>query len=279
MSLLTGSVSAARFRVPLSSRPPIINFDSRPFIAIAPGSEVRESVGFLPFEPGAEYEIPQGVAFRVRRDTLRPDPTLVRERLAQLIAADTEALGHAPSRKERAKLKQIAEEELIVAASPRSSIVECAIQGEMLWIGSASDSAVDRVVGLLRAVGVDAEPVMPEFDAQVLVAELLGDREIAIEPVNGLVNLESADTKVTLRGEINSELVSLLNAGYSIRAARLVSGDTTYTFDAATYRVSSARIERSILPHWSERLDQRLAWIGDLFADLDEKFHSIGGKK
>lgn len=278
MGLLSGKASAARFMI--GDRPGEIDFEARPFIAIAPGSEVRESIGFLPFEPGAEYEIPQGYAFRVRRDVLRPDPTLVKERLGQLLAAEMEQTGELfVASKTRRKLKQLADEELIVSASPRSSIVECAIQGETLWIGSASDSAVDRVVGLLRAVGVDAEPVMPEFDAQALTAKLLGDREITIEPVNGLVKLESADTKATLRGEVNSELVSLLDAGYSIRAARLISGDTSYTFDAVTYRVSSARIERSILPHWSERLDQRLAWLGDLFADLDEKFHSIGSKK
>lgn len=282
MGLLSGKVSAARFMI--GDRPSEIDFEARPFMAIAPGSEVRESIGFLPFEPGADYEIPQGYAFRVRRDVLRPDPTLVKERLGQLLAAEMEQTGELfVASKTRRKLKQLAEEELIVSASPRSSIVECAIQGDTLWIGSAGNAAVDRVVGLLRSIGVEATPVLPlgvsaESAPADLLAKLLGDRELTFEPINGFAKLDNGDATVTLRGEIVGQVVKLLDYGYFIRAAKLVSGDTTMVFDAVTCRISSVRLERSVLAHWSERLDQRLAWLSDVFDGIDQKFQQIGSK-
>ena len=94
MGLLSGAVAATRFGV--VARPTEIDFDSAAFREITPGSEVRRRVGFLPFEPGAPYEVGAArFAFRVRVDTVKPDPTAVRERVRGLIQAELEATGSA----------------------------------------------------------------------------------------------------------------------------------------------------------------------------------------
>ena len=70
MGLLSGAASVTRFNLPV--RPQEIDFEAAAFRAIAPGSEVRESVGFVPVEPEAEYAVGAGRwAFRVRVDRLR----------------------------------------------------------------------------------------------------------------------------------------------------------------------------------------------------------------
>ena len=93
MGLLSGTASVTRFAV--GQRPVEPDFERWAFEEIQPGAEVRERVGFVPFEPGAVYRIGhERWAFRVRCDVVRPDGGAVRERLAQLVATEKEQTGY-----------------------------------------------------------------------------------------------------------------------------------------------------------------------------------------
>ena len=76
MGLLSGTVSVTRFNVAVPQEGP--DFERARFWAIEPGSEVRERMGFVPFEIDAPYEVAKGrYVFRVRIDRVRADPTAV----------------------------------------------------------------------------------------------------------------------------------------------------------------------------------------------------------
>ena len=119
MGLLTGSISISRFNV--LAKPAELDFEPAAFREIMPGSQVRESVGFVPFEPEAPYEVgAQRWAFRVRIDRLKADPTGVRERLKQLVKTEMEQSGLPfVGSKKRKELRHLAEEELLVRAGAR----------------------------------------------------------------------------------------------------------------------------------------------------------------
>ena len=92
MGLLSGAASVTRFNLP--TRPQEIDFEPAAFRAIAPGSEVRESVGIVPFEPGEDYQVGAGRwAFRVRIDTLKADPAKALSRAYDMVLNGTELGG------------------------------------------------------------------------------------------------------------------------------------------------------------------------------------------
>src|SRR4029077_2306949 len=97
------------------------------FWEIEPGSEVRERMGFVPFELEAPWEVAKGrYVFRVRIDKVRPDPTAVKERIRELVKAEMEATGKTfVGAKTRKKLKELAEAEQCMRQAPRSKIIEC----------------------------------------------------------------------------------------------------------------------------------------------------------
>ena len=92
MGLLSGTVAVTRFNVVVPPEGP--DFERARFWEIEPGSEVRERMGFVPFELDATYEAAQGrYVFRVRVDRIRPDATAVKERLRELMKTEMEATG------------------------------------------------------------------------------------------------------------------------------------------------------------------------------------------
>ena len=296
MGLLSGAASVTRFNLPV--RPQEIDFDEAAFRAIAPGSEVRESVGFVPVEPEADYRVGAARwAFRVRVDRLRADPTTVRERVKQLVAAELEATG-APfvGPKKRRQLKNLAEEELIVQSTPRSKIIECAIDGDVLYVASTAKGQLGQVVTLLRRVGVTADPKAPWVDRQdpdpdsdliemrepgesVLgcrfLNALLGDRLLTFEPVSGRVVLQTRQAKVTLAGEVLPDLLRYAERGAEILSAKLTTGEVTFRLDGPTWRVSSLRVETDRHEHWIGLLDERLEKIAAVYELLDGKYADL----
>ena len=160
MGLLTGSASVTRCIA--TSRPDNPEFDDFAFEEILPGSTVRERVGFLPFEPGAQYQIGQHRwAFRVRIDTLKPDGTAVQEHLKELIRAEKEATGtpFIHPRKRRT-LKQLAEEELLLKATPRSRVIECCLDDHTVWVGTTAKTHIGTVLGQLYQLFMSVVPYM-----------------------------------------------------------------------------------------------------------------------
>lgn len=296
MPLLTGPASITRFNVHHIPDEP--DFEQARFQAIQPGSELRESSGFIPFEPDAPYEVgTRRYAFRVRIDKLRPDPTAVRERVRDLIKSELEMTGGVMvGPKKRKEFRQLAEEELIMQAVPSWKILECCLDGPLLYIASTSKSDLGIVVQLLRRIEILVEPKTPWIDAGEgeieselvttrepgesvrgcrFLKALLGDREILFEPESGMVRLQTRDTRVMLGGAVLKDLRGYLEREMEILSAKLIYGEAAFRFDALSYRLSGLRVEAGRHEHWTELLDERLANIAEVFDVLDRKYGEL----
>jgi hypothetical protein len=296
MGLLTGPASITRFNLPVSPEEP--SFEEAAFTEIAPGSELRESAGFVPMEPDAPYEVgTRRHAFRVRIDKLRPDPTAVGERLKQLIRTELDMSGAAfVGPKKKRQLKQLAEEELILRATPRSKIIECCIDGNLLYVASTAKAFLGHVTELLRRIGVTAElktPWLdrddPDFESEIVTPKepgesvlgcrflkaLVEDREVMIEGESGNVRLKTAEARVNLAGAVLPHLHRYLDRGAEILAAKLITADSHFRFEAMTWRVSGLRVETDRHEHWTELLDERIEKIAGVFDLLDRKYEEL----
>lgn len=295
MGLLSGSISVTRFTV--ASTPDEPDFDQVPFRGIQPGSEVRESQGFVPFEPEAPYQVGhRRYAFRVRIDRVRPDPTLLKERLAELVRTEMESTGAAyVGPKKRKELRQLAEEELVVQASPQSRIVEGVLDDHVLYLGTTANNRIGTILLLLRRLGVIAEFKTPWIDLgdpevksdlvptgeasqSVLgcqcLKQLVDDREVMFEPEAGNVRLQTREAKVTLTGGVLPELLRYLKREQDVEvlAAKLLTPEARFRLDGLSWRLSSLSIETGGQGHWIERLDERMEKIVSVFELLDRKY-------
>jgi hypothetical protein len=300
MGLLSGTVSVTRFNVSVPPDGP--DFERARFWAIEPGSEVRERMGFVPFEIEAPYEVGQGRwAFRVRIDKVRPDPTAVKERVKELIRAEMETTG-APfvGSKTRKKLRELAESELCAGQAPRTRILECCIDGTLLYVASTAKTYLGTVLTLLRQAGVEADFKAPWLDEApeadeasdiVLPKEpgqsvlgcrflrvLLEEPEVMVEPETGSVRLATREAKVSLTGAVLHDLFRFLEEGAEILSAKIHVGTVLMRFDALSYRLNGLKLEPVRNEHWTVDLDQRLEQIGGVFEVLDEKYKALKGK-
>jgi hypothetical protein len=292
MGLLSGPLAAARFRI--VSRPDSPDFEQRAFYAIVPGTEQRESTGFVAMLPGAPWEVgAQRFVFRIRYDKLRPDPTLVRERVAELVAVEMEQSPDGfVSAKKRRRLKALAEDEMMASANPTSRIVEGCVEGDVLYLATAAKTMIGRCLELLRAIAVEVEPATPWKDGEEPVASpvlpshepgesilgarflesLVGDSDIAYEPVSGSAKLVKDECVISLRGELLTELVRLVEAGAEVVAAKLLMGDTVLRLDGLSWRLSGLRLTTGRHGHWTELLDERLRGLAEVWEALDGKY-------
>ena len=296
MGLLTGSASVTRCIV--TSRPDEIKFDSASFEEVTPGATLREKIGFIPFEPGAEYQVGQRRwAFRVRIDVLKPDPTRVQERLKELIRAHQESAEDPfVSTRKRRDLRQLAEEEILLVTSPRSRVIECCLDDHTLWIGTTAKAHLGTVLGLLYQVSVVGDFRTPWLDngddspvsdvVQSLEAwqsmlgcrflrRLLEDVDIMFEPESGSVRLMTREAKITLTGAVVNDLLNFVERGAVLLAAKLVAGNTAFRFDALNYRLSGIRMETEHHETWQDLLDERLEKIDAIFELLDRKYAAL----
>jgi hypothetical protein len=166
MGLLSGTVSVTRFTVVVPPEGP--DFERARFWAIDPGSDVRERMGFIPFEIDAAWEVgSRRWVFRVRIDSIRPDATALKERIKELIRAEMEATGAAfVGSKTRKKLRELAEQELCSRQPPRTRIVECCVNDTLLYVASTAKSYLGSVLTLLRQAGVEADFKAPWLDEE-----------------------------------------------------------------------------------------------------------------
>ena len=296
MGLLSGSVSVTRFNVaPFSEEP---DFEQARFFEIQPGSEVREQAGFLPMEPEASYQVGHGrYAFRVRIDKLKPDPTAVKERVKQLVHVELETTG-APfvGAKKRKELRELAEEELLVRAQPSSKIIECCLDGAVLYVASTAKSFLGKVAAQLRKIGIVAElktPWLdrddPEIESEIVQAyepgqsvlgcrflkALMEDPEVMIEGEAGSVQLKTGSTHVSLRGAVLGDLHRYVERGAEILSAKVVTADTSYRLDALSYRINGLKVETERHDHWTQLLDERLEQIAAAYEMLDGKYKEL----
>lgn len=293
MGLLSGAVSVSRYNV--TSCPEEPDFERARFTEIPTGSEVKERVGFVPFEPEAPYEVgARRFAFRVRIDKVRPDPTLVRERVKQLVRVELETTGTPyVGPKKRKQLRHLAEEEILPRTSPTSRIVEGVIDGGLLYVGTTASTHLGTVLLQLRQIGVVAEMKTPWVDGgepevmsdfvetreageSVLgcrfLKALMGDPDLLVEPESGHVRLQTPDAKVTLTGAVLPELHRYVERGAEILAAKLTTPETSFKLDALSWRLSGLKVEAGRHDHWTQLLDERLERIGSVFELLDAKY-------
>jgi hypothetical protein len=300
MGLLSGTVSVTRFNVSVPPEGP--DFERARFWAIEPGSEVRERIGFIPFEIDAPYEVGQGRwAFRVRIDKVRPDPTAVKERVKELIKTEMEATG-APfvGAKTRKKLRELAEQELCLRQAPRTKILECCIDGPVLYVASTAKTYLGTVLTLLRQAGVEADfkapwldeaPEADEMSDVVIPKEpgqsvlgcrflraLLEEPEVMVEPETGSVRLATREAKATLTGAVLHDLFRFLEEGAEILSAKIHVGPVLMRLDALSYRLNGLKLEPVRNEHWTVDLDQRLEQIANVFEVLDGKYRELKGK-
>lgn len=297
MPILTGSASLTRFNIPLQTDE--IDFDEQAFREILPGSQIRESIGFVPFEPGAEYRVGNDrFAFRVRIDKLAPDPTVLRERLRTLIATELETSGFdTVSARKRKELRQLAEEELLIEARPSSKIVEAVIDGKVLHVASTANSVLGKITLLMRKVGVIADFKTPwidngdeDLESDILevhdpgqslhgsrfLKAILGDRELPLEPAEGYVKLQTERARVIVTGEVVRDVHSYIDEGCELLAAKLVAGEASFRLDALPFRISGLKLRKPAMGHWTERLDERLEQIDEVWELLDRKYVEAG---
>ena len=300
MGLLSGTVAVTRFNVVVPPEGP--DFERARFWEIEPGSEVRERMGFVPFELDAPYEVAQGrYAFRVRIDQIRPDATAVKERLKELVKAEMEATAKPfVGGKTRKKLRELAEAESVSRQAPRTKIVECCIDGAILYVASTAKSWLGTVLTLLRQAGVDGDFKAPWLDeapeadelSEIVVPKepgqsvlgcrflraLLEEPEVMVEPETGSVRLATREARVTLAGAVLNELFRYLEEGAEILTAKIHLGTVPMRFDALAYRLNGLKLEPVKNEHWTIDLDQRLEQIATIFETLDEKYGALKGK-
>jgi hypothetical protein len=300
MGLLSGTVAVTRFNVAVPPDGP--DFERARFWEIEPGSEVRERMGVVPFELDAPYEVAQGrYAFRVRVDRVRPDATAVKERMKELVKAEMEATGKTfVGSKTRKKLRELAEAESAMRQAPRTKIVECCIDGSILYVASTAKTWLGTVLTLLRQAGVEGDfkapwldeaPEAEEMSDVVLPKEpgqsvlgcrflraLLDESDVMVEPETGSVRLATREARVTLAGAVLNELFHYLEEGAEILSAKIHVGATPLRFDALSYRLNGLKLEPVKNEHWTIDLDQRLEQIAGVFETLDGKYAALKEK-
>lgn len=293
MGILQGPVALTRYRVAESPEAP--DFDSAAFYAIPPDSEKREAEGFLPARLGEAYAVVDGLGryfFRVRFDVRRPDPVLVRERLAEMVADLMASGAEFVSAKARRKLIYQAELELLPEAGTRTAIVEGLLDTRRgtCWLFSSAEGKLGRIEALLRTIGVAIERSYPwpvpieagraydEMPGCKFLEHLVtsGDPEMMVEPVKGSARILSgspgeSDVAVSVSGELLGEVRRMIAGGSSVVSARVVWGGLVFTLDAVAWRLSGVRLERSEFSAWRERLDQRMAWLSELAEAIDAR--------
>ncbi len=300
MGLLSGSLSVTRFSVTVPEEGP--DFERARFWAIEPGSEVRERMGFIPFEIESPYEVgTRRWVFRIRIDKISADPTAVKERVKELMKAEIDSTGRPfVGAKTRKKLRELAEAELCAFQAPRTKIVEGCIDGQLLYVASTAKSFLGIVLTLLRQAGVEADfkapwldeaPETDEMSDIVIPKEpgqsvlgcrflraLLEDPEVMIEPESGSVRLATREAKATLTGAVLHDLFRFLEEGAEILSAKIHVGPVPLSFDALSYRLNGLKFESVRNEHWIMDLDQRLEQIAGVFEVLDTKYRELKGK-
>jgi hypothetical protein len=300
MGLLSATVAVTRFNVVVPPEGP--DFERARFWEIEPGSEVRERMGFVPFELDAPWEVAQGrYVFRLRIDRIRPDATAVKERMRELVKAEMEATGKVfVGPKTRKKLRDLAEAESAMRQAPRTRIVECCIDGPILYVLSTAKTYLGTVVTLLRQAGVEGDfkapwldeaPEAEEMSDVVIPKEpgqsvlgcrflraLLEESDVMVEPETGSVRLATREARVTLAGAVLNELFRYLEEGAEILSAKIFVGAIPFRFDALSYRLSGVKLEPVKNEHWTIDVDQRLEQIAGVFETLDGKYAALKEK-
>jgi hypothetical protein len=202
--------------------------------------------------------------------------------------------------KTRRKLRELAEAELASRQAPRTKILECCIDGPILYVASTAKTNLGLVLTLLRQAGVEGDFKAPWLDEAPDVDEtsdivipkepgqsvlgcrflraLLEEPDVMVEPEAGSVRLATREARVTLAGAVMNDLFRYLEEGAEVLAAKIFLGSTPFRFDALAYRLNGLKLEPLKNEHWTMDLDQRLEQIAAVFGALDEKYGALKEK-
>jgi hypothetical protein len=202
--------------------------------------------------------------------------------------------------KTRKKLRDLAEAESALRQAPRTKIVECCIDGPILYVASTAKTYLGTVISMLRHAGVEGEfkapwldeaPEADEMSDVVIPREpgesvlgcrflrvLLEEPDVMVEPEAGSVRLATREARVSLAGAVLNELYRYLEEGAEILSAKIHVGAVPLRFDALSYRVSGLKLEPVRNEHWTIDLDQRLEQIAGVFELLDGKYAALKGR-
>ncbi len=298
MALISGSVACTRFSV--VAAPEEIDFDSVRFRALQPGSILRESSGFVPYEPEEPYLIANRMwAFRIRCDQKKVDANQLKERVRELVKVEMQEVGP-PSMKKIQELRKLAEEELLERQSSSTKIIECVLDDHTLYVGTVAQSNLGLVSALLLKVGVQLEFKTPWIDAGLesqsadhidyqdpsqsvigchFLNALLNDPDVFPEVERGQAKLITASgTTVTLKGTIQSDLDRFLDEGSDLINLKLLYEDTLFTLDGLSFRISGLKINPYKSDHWTGKLQSRLDRIREVWEAMDQKFLDFANK-
>lgn len=294
MGLISGSAAVTRFTI--NPVPEELDFEPVEFREIAASSEVRESIGVVPIEPGEPYQAGERRwFFRLRIDKVTPDPTAVDERVKEMVKAELEQGAPFVGPKKRRKLKEMAEEELIFEARPRSKIIEACIDGELLWVGSTAKAYLGRMIEVVRRLGLVAEfktpwidrgdpdiesPIFETYEPGEAVAgarflrALVGDRELMVDPSSGYAKMQTEDARITLSGAVLKDLLRYIERGAEVLSVKLISGvpEATFRLDGPSFRVSGLSLATGRHDQWQMLLDERLEKLNEVFELLERKY-------
>ena len=180
--------------------------------------------------------------------------------------------------------------------TPASKVIECCIDGRALYVGSTAKVDLGTLQQLLRRGGIGTEFLAPWLEKGLpeefsdlpetmdpaasiygcrFLRKLIGDPEFLVEPENGYVRLAADDTRITLSGAVLNDLHRYLKENVDVLGAKLLHGETLFTLDATTFRLSGIRLPRPKNQHWTDNLDQRLEQIEELLGKLDERFDKL----
>ncbi len=292
MSLLSGPQSATRFNIEFMP-PDGPNFEAVPFRAIQDGSILRESTGFLPFEPGVWKIANKSWAFRIRSDKRTPDANQVKEKLGQLIRSEREDVGP-PSMFKIRELKALAEAEVLDSTSPKTKMIECVIIDDILFVGSVSNADLGIVSAMLLRLEVKIDFKTPWVDAGLKNVEsplfnyrhagesvlgchflqhLIENNPNAMpEPEHGQAKLITASgARISITGAIMPDLDQQLDDHSILTSVKLIQINAPVTFDGLSYRISGLK-HPTKFTHWTETILDRVERINDLYEWMDEQW-------
>jgi hypothetical protein len=295
MPLLHGSIQCVRYNLLFCPEHP--DFESLAFEPIPPMSALKERSGFIPFVPEHAYELGPGrFAFRVRKDTVKIDSTRLKERIQDLLRREEAEVGF-PNLKRKKEIRQMVEEELLRETTPRCKIIECYVDGNILFLGSTSHADQDLVTNLMKKIGFECEPKTPwgdrnqELDCHwlpskhpshsllgcIFARKLLNHPDIFLEPEKGSVRMVIPNgTQIGLSGPVVEEVDRLLVQGAEILKEKILFGSgETITFDALDFSISGLKTERFRSDTWQEQLEQRIDAIAALFDRLDHQYEQL----
>jgi hypothetical protein len=273
--MLDGSFACTRLQI--VSPVDTVDFGLLPYRPIIQASTIRESFGFIPPEVATDYQVGhKRWAAKLRIDRRNPDPTKVRLAKRDAVAHEANlSPSGVVSNKRRREIQHEVEESLLPDTEARASVVDVVIDGDIVFVGTASETDSSIVQSALRDIGVEAALVnsWPSLDEGAGFLSSVAMREqdgMMIEPEKGAVIMDPPNDMhptISLSGAVTQECLRLISQGYMPRKAKIVWGDMTLTI-GADGKCRGMKVEAHG-ETWTDALDIRIEALHELYAQLD----------